>query len=102
MWLVSLLQGDPAAARAAFEQIPEHVVTDMTSWLSYVIRAKSAELFGGMDIGGLMSCLAGLLRRTDLVPSPKTHFGIVSLLLSMLSPQLYSRVSTWWQRHMGS
>ena len=45
-----------------------------------------------MNIGVLLSCLAGLLRHTALVPSPKTHFGIVQLLVAMLSPQLYGQV----------
>ena len=92
-WLLSLLQRGPEAARAAFEQIPESVVGDLTAYLGYVIRARGAELLGGVDIGLLMACLAGLLRHVELVPSPKTHYGIVALLLGMLAPQLYGQAS---------
>jgi len=41
-WLLGLLRQDEAAAAAALRQVPESVVKDMASWLSFCIRMGRA------------------------------------------------------------
>uniref|UniRef100_A0A7S3VL76 Ubiquitin conjugation factor E4 core domain-containing protein n=1 Tax=Dunaliella tertiolecta TaxID=3047 RepID=A0A7S3VL76_DUNTE len=71
-----------------FSLIPDYVLADSLSWLSFVIRSGQAVFIASKDIGTLTSGLVALLNNTQCVRSTLLHDKIVSLLLSMLGPQL--------------
>ena len=48
-WLQSLLHTQPAA----FEAVPEYVVSDGVAWLAFLMRAGAADLIATIDIGAL-------------------------------------------------
>ena len=92
-WLLGLARQDPDTARKAFAVVPDYVVRDMTSWLSFVIRGGQPDLVASCRLDVLMAFLVHMLQRGDLVQSPIVQAKIVELLLSMLSPQLGRRRS---------
>ncbi|KAK9823993.1 hypothetical protein WJX72_006841 [[Myrmecia] bisecta] len=85
-WLLRIAQQDAEAAKAAFQLIPDSVVRDMASWLTFVIRVGHADLVAGVPIGPLVASLAYMLQRHDLVRSPLVRAKLVELLLAMLAP----------------
>lgn len=86
MWLHGLARQPEDKALAAFRQIPEYVVRDLTSWLSWVVRVGHADLLGGVPIGRLMAALTTLLQSPQLVRNAVVQSSIVELLSTMLQP----------------
>ena len=85
----SLLKGGSAGGqREAFSRVPDFVVKDLASWLVFVIRHHSAELLGGLRTDLLMEAVTGMLLRPDLVRSAVVQSHLVSLLQTMLLPQM--------------
>lgn len=62
------------------------MVRDLTSWLSWVVRAGHADLLGGIPIGRLMAALTCLLQSPHLVRNAVVQSSIVELLSAMLMP----------------
>lgn len=90
-WLNSLMQLDDESARAAFSTIPDFVVKDLASWLTFVVRNGCAELLGGLPTDVLMTAVTGMLLRQDLVASAVVQSHLVQLLQVMLAPQMDAR-----------
>lgn len=52
-WLCALLREDEATVAAAFRLIPESVVKDMASWLSFCIRMGRAGALSAISWAGI-------------------------------------------------
>ena len=90
-WLLRLIRSGDDAAFTALAAIPESVVRDMASWLTFVIQWGAADLLGGVPIGDLVGACANMLHKPRLVRSPIVLAKVVTLLQSMLAPQLDPR-----------
>ena len=90
-WLLRLMRSGDDAAFTALAAVPESVVRDMASWLTFVIHWGAADLLGGVPIGDLVAACANMLHKPRLVRSPIVLAKVVTLLQSMLAPQLDPR-----------
>ncbi|MEW5299691.1 MAG: hypothetical protein WDW36_002681 [Sanguina aurantia] len=85
-WLSTLARTPTAVA--SFRCIPEYVLSDALTWLSALIDYGQPEIVASKPVGLLIDSLVTLLDSPTCVRSPLIHNKIVTLLMSMMAPQL--------------
>lgn len=97
-WLSSLARSPTATA--SFRCIPEYALSDALTWLGALINYGQSELVASKPVGLLIDSLVTLLDSPSCVRSPLIHNKIVTLLMSMMAPQLAGRGGRLGRGHL--
>eukprot|EP00878_Enallax_costatus_P005871 GHUV01006159.1.p1 GENE.GHUV01006159.1~~GHUV01006159.1.p1 ORF type:complete len:513 (+),score=160.68 GHUV01006159.1:14-1552(+) len=93
VWLANLLNsssscGSGSSSSSVLGCVPESVLADAASWLTFAIQQGQSEQLAAVPIGLLMMSLVTLLEHPSEVRSLLVVAKLVQLLLVMLAPQV--------------